>query len=46
MTQTTNIEKVIKAIKKNKPLLIKNFINETYKDEIKQLIKKLNGIKK
>ena len=40
MTQT-NIEKVIKAIKKNKPLLIKNFINNTYKDEIKQLINEL-----
>jgi hypothetical protein len=41
MTQT-NIEKVIKAIKKNKPLLIKNFVDDIYKGEIKQLISELN----
>jgi hypothetical protein len=35
----TNIEK---AIKKNKPLLIKNFLDDIYKGEIKQLISELN----
>jgi len=43
MTKTNNVEKVIKAIKKNKPLLIKNFLDNIYKDEIKQLIKELNN---
>ena len=38
----TNIEKVIKAIKKNEPLLIKNFVDNVYKGEIKQLIIELN----
>jgi hypothetical protein len=38
----TNIEKVIKAIKKNEPLLIKNFVDNVYKGEIKQLISELN----
>jgi len=38
----TNIEKVIKAIKKNEPLLIKNFVDNIYKGEIIYLISKLN----
>ena len=42
MTLNTNIEKVIKAIKKNKPLLIKNFVDDIYKGEIKQLIRELD----
>jgi hypothetical protein len=43
MIQTTNIEKVIKAIKKNKPILIKNFIDTSsfYKSEIKNLLNEL-----
>ena len=41
-TKLTNIEKVIKAIKKNEPLLIKNFVDNVYKGEIKQLISELN----
>lgn len=43
MTQTTNIEKVIRAIKKNKPILIKNFIDtsSSYKSEIKNLLNEL-----
>ncbi len=38
----TNIDKVIKAIKKNEPILIKNFINDIYKGEIKQLYNELD----
>ena len=37
-----NIEKVIKAIKKNEPLLIKNFIDDVYKGKIKKLISELD----
>jgi hypothetical protein len=37
----SNIEKIIKAIKNNEPLLIKNFVDDIYKGEIKFLLKKL-----
>ena len=48
MIQTTNIEKVIRAIKKNKPILIKNFIDTSsfYKSEIKNLLNELEKKKK
>ena len=38
----TNIEKVIKAIKNNEQLLIKNFVDDVYKGEIRQLISELD----
>ena len=37
----SNIEKIIKAIKNNEPILIKNFVDDIYKGEIKFLLKKL-----
>jgi hypothetical protein len=43
----TNIEKIINAIKDNKPILIKNFINKnTYKTEINNLLHELKNDKK